>query len=525
MTRLLPGRVQSAMDRCPWILPVAIGLLGCSLRLYGLGAQSLWYDEAASLFLGAHATSVADLFDPTYTSEPPLNTIMTSGWVAIVDGLFTLPVTDPRHDFLLRLLPLLFSVAALPLVYLLTLRLFHDRRSACLACFLLAISPFQVYYAQELRVYSIVVVLALLAIWALVEALETGHALAWTGLVFSLALSMYAHFITVWLIFALNVAFVLLLPVVKRHFWPWVVANLVLLVLIAPMLYRALLMNAEVQAIEYPWYPNPTWKTVFITFKTFLAGYTPRVWAYRILFLLAFGLHLNAARSLRTDRIPLTLLFCIAWVPVAGCAFHWGLSRFSFYEHRLFIVSGVATLMLVAHGAARMGRSGFALVAVLTCCTAPCLGDLYAGRIHQNPMHRIALWDKVDFRDASQFLLQQAQPGDRLLYASHFCTYPMFHYYDGPQGRMGWSVDDEQAFIKTMGHEAILRAHRLMPVPREEAVAGASRIWFLSTEGNTFEWQPTTEHLVAWLGENYEPVAFYRWKGVFLRLYTLPGAG
>ncbi len=517
MEPALPVPIRAMAIRA---LPLGLCVLGVLLRLYGLGDPSLWYDEAASLYLGDHADSVAALLEPAYTVEPPLNTVLTAGWAALVDGLFPLAVTDPHHDFLLRLLPFLFSVLTLPVVYFLARRLFRDERSACLALFFFAIAPFQIYYAQELRVYSVVVLFALLALWFMVEALEEGRLIAWVGLVAALTLLMYAHFITMWYIFALNLAFVLLLPRYKHRFWSWTAANAVLMLLIAPMLQRAFAMHAEVQDIVYPWYPNPTWKTVLITFKNFFAGYGPKAWAYWPLFILAVGLNAAAWKAWRTDRTALTLLTALVWVPVIGCALHWGLSDFSFYEHRLFIVSGAAAILLAARGAALMGRRGLVPAAALAVFTIPCLADGYAGRLHPIPMHRLAMWEKVDFRSVAAHLERNAAPGDRLLYASHFSAYPMMHYYAGDQTRVGWSEADEEESIKTMGHEAILRSHSLMPVPKEEAVADAERIWLLRTEGTSFEWQPTTDRISGWLDTDFEIQEILRWKGVVLTLYT-----
>ena len=85
---------------------------------------------------------------------------------------------------------------------------------------------------------------------------------------------------------------------------------------------------------------------------------------------------------------------------------------------------------------------------------------------------------------------------------------------------MGWDESDVSMFIRTMGHEPILNAHRLMPVPKEKAVAGADRLWFLATEGTTFEWQPTTARLLAWLEENYVAESETRFDGVVLRRFV-----
>ena len=413
-------------------------------------------------------------------------------------------------------------MAALPLVYALSLRLFHNQTAALGAMFLIAISPFQIHYAQELRVYSVYVVLALAAVWCMVRALEEDRPWQWFAMVALLALPMYSHFIAMWLIFALNAAFVLMLGRFRRHFWKWTAANAVLMVLITPMLYRAFVMHAETQRIEILWYPHPTWKTPLITFKTFFASFGPAAWAYRPLFIGALLLWCAGFRRWREHGTALVLIGCVTWIPLAGCAWVWGRADFSFYEHRIFIFSGVAAALGVAWGAATLGRAGKVALALIALFTIPCLADEYRGRLHFVKMHKIAMWDKVDFRGAAAYLEEQWQPGDRLVYASHFSAYPMYHYFPRDQVRMGWSEEDEAQFIRMMGHEAILRAHGLMPVPKEQAVTGASRIWFLQTSGVTFEWQPTTIRLLGWLQEHFIESTRARFDGVELRLF-LPG--
>jgi hypothetical protein len=515
--RTLPGAAGGG-----WTKWFALGVLvlGAALRLYGLGADSLWYDEAASLYLGQHAIAPSAMFDPAVTTEPPVNALATRAWQETVDALFGRPVTDRWNDFLLRLLPCAFGIAAIPLVFVVARRLFGDERAALGAMLLYAISPIQIHYAQELRVYSIYVFLSMIAVWCMHRALEEDRAWQWAGMVLALATLMYSHFFSMWLIFTLNVAFVLLLGRYRRHFWKWTATNAVLMVLIAPMLYRAFVMHAETQQIEIAWYPSPTWKTPLLTFKAFFAGFGPAAWAYWPLFLLALALWGAAFRRYRSHGPALVLIACLTWVPLIGCAWLWGQSNFSFYEHRIFIFSGVAAILGVAAGAATFGRWGYGALALVVLLTIPGLADEYRGRLHPVKMHRIAMWEKVDFRGAAAYLEEHWQPGDRLVYASHFSAYPMYHYFPRDQVRMGWSAADAAQFIRTMGHAPILRAHKLMPVPKEEAVADAARIWFLRTEGVTFEWQPTTERLLGWLREHFDTGAEVRFDGVVLGAFV-----
>ncbi|MBX3177212.1 MAG: glycosyltransferase family 39 protein [Candidatus Hydrogenedentes bacterium] len=498
----------------------ALFLLGAALRLYDLGGDSLWYDEAASLYQARHSVAPATLLDPDVAAEPPVHPLLVRAWMEAV-ALAGFPATSPWNDFLLRLLPCLIGMAAMPAFYLLARRLLRDETAALFALALFAISPLPIYYARELRVYSLYVLLAIFATGFMIRALEENRPWQWAGMIGALALLMYSHFFAMWLIFTLNLVFVAVIWRYPHHFWRWTGWNALLMVLIAPAIHRAFVMHAETQLIEIPWYPSPDWKTPFITFKTFFAGFSPAVWAYWPLFLIALGLWAAGFRRARESPIAAAFVALMTWVPPLGCALIWGQASFSFYEHRLFLFSAAAAILGVAWGAATLGRAGLVAIAVLAGLTVPVLADLYAGRLHPIPMHRLAMWDKVDFRAAARHLEDAWRPGDRLLYASHFPAYSMQHYLPRDQVRIGWSLDDQDLFIRTMGHEPILRAHGLMPQPKEAAVAGASRIWFLVTEGTTFAWRPDTERIAAWLDAHYTREAEVAFDGVRLSCYAV----
>ncbi len=505
-------------------LLVAILLLAALLRLAGLGTFSLWYDEGASLYLGRYLETPAALFDRNHTAEPPLNAVVTGLWAGLVDTISPTDVTSPLHDALLRLLPALLGILNCFLVYQVSRQLLGSDRNAALAAFLFAIAPFQIYYAQELRIYSLYVTLALLAVAATERALADGAPRYWAGYVVALTLLMYSHYFSMWLIFSLNVAYLTLLPRYRHRLGHWTGANALLMLLIAPALYQAFAMHAEVQTLEVIWYPSPTWKTAFITFKTFVAGYSPATWAYWPLFLLGLALYLlGLVRRAQWDT-GTALIVCLTWVPLIGGVWLWGQADFSFYEHRLFLFSGVMALIGIALGLGQLGRWGLPALVGVTLFTVPCLNDYYRGHLHMAPMHRIAMWDKVDFRGAARLLNENWRAGDRLVYTSHFGAYPLYHYFSGDQVRIGWGPEDEVLFIKTMGHEAILRAHHLMPVPKEQAIAGAHRIWLLRTQGLTFEWQPSTDRIAAWLATQGTPVASHALDGVSLTAFELKQA-
>ncbi|NJN20449.1 MAG: hypothetical protein HC812_03600 [Leptolyngbya sp. RL_3_1] len=173
-------------------------LLGIGLRCWSLDHKLFWVDEVfttldvagytdgeiAALFHPPRLTTAQGLIDTVAldsnrpframlhslitenTNHVPLYYALTYGWIK----LFGQSVTA------LRALALVFSLAALPLFYDLSRRLFQSPIVAGLAVALMAVSPFHVLYSQEARPYSLWMLITVLSSWALVTSLGTESA-------------------------------------------------------------------------------------------------------------------------------------------------------------------------------------------------------------------------------------------------------------------------------------------------------------------------------------------------------------
>jgi 4-amino-4-deoxy-L-arabinose transferase-like glycosyltransferase len=135
---------------------VGIVLLGAALRLYGLGAESIWVDEAITLrFVENYGPLELLWVIPTRQPHLPPYYVFLDFWVAAF-GTGATAVRFPSA---------VFGICSLPLLYLLGRDLF-DRRTGLLATLVFAVAPFQLYYAQETRMYSLWTLLALLSFLA-----------------------------------------------------------------------------------------------------------------------------------------------------------------------------------------------------------------------------------------------------------------------------------------------------------------------------------------------------------------------
>jgi len=189
-------------ERARWrtSLPLVILLLlAAALRFYRIGHQSYWNDEGTSVALASRSLGLI-LQGASQDIHPPLYYVLLHGWMQLLG----------RCEAAVRALSALLGVACVGATYGLTRKVWGSR-TALLAGLLAAASPFQVYYAQEARMYMLAATLAC-------ASMATWHALLADGrlagkrwllrsapYLFATALLTYTHYTGFTLILAQNV--------------------------------------------------------------------------------------------------------------------------------------------------------------------------------------------------------------------------------------------------------------------------------------------------------------------------------
>lgn len=149
------GTIDGPTDRR--VLLGGIVVLGVAIRAYGLGAESLWFDETftATVILDRGLESI--LLDlPAEDPHPPLYYLLLELWTSVV-GVSAVG---------LRSLSVFADALSMVLVYAVAARL-YDRRVGLVATLLFALSPFYVWYAQEARMYALVTLFAVASFYML----------------------------------------------------------------------------------------------------------------------------------------------------------------------------------------------------------------------------------------------------------------------------------------------------------------------------------------------------------------------
>ncbi|MEG4231966.1 glycosyltransferase family 39 protein [Microcoleus sp. Pol11C3] len=200
-----------------WLMSLlAIGiLLGIGFRFFEIDRKLYWHDEAYTSIRAAGFTRQEideKLFQNRIVPAPELQKYqrIKSGSTE-ADTIRSLALEDPQHPplyFLMarwwmqefgssitasRSLPALLSLLSLPLMYALAQELFASNLTALLATALLALSPFDILFAQTARQYSLLTATVIGSSWLLLRAVRLRDWQNWACYSLALALGFYTH--------------------------------------------------------------------------------------------------------------------------------------------------------------------------------------------------------------------------------------------------------------------------------------------------------------------------------------------
>jgi hypothetical protein len=156
-------------ELAPWLV-IFITLIGGFLRVYLLANKGMWLDETFSVWVANH--SVADMLQwiVKIDQHPPLYYLLLHYWVAL----------NGDTPYYVRLLSALFGAGTIPIIYLIGKRISGAVMGLAAAVFL-ALSLFNIYYAQETRMYTFLTFNAAVAIYALVRLLTDSRSVSPIG--------------------------------------------------------------------------------------------------------------------------------------------------------------------------------------------------------------------------------------------------------------------------------------------------------------------------------------------------------
>jgi hypothetical protein len=371
-------------------------LVGAWLRLTGLRQQSLWFDEIDVVVRAQRPLGVVASTLTTAGENGPLYNILLALWIRIA-GISEVAVRFPSA---------VAGLLAIPLLYLLARKL-AGPTTGLVAAGLLAISPYHVWYSQEAKMYSLVVLLALASTFALVRGLEGGGRWWWVAYIGVTTLLFYTHVVSV-LVF---VGQGLFMAVTWRR-WAssrrgWLVSAAFLTLPYLPIALWALIV---VSGRAETWQPDLDFGEVLqvIGVKFAVNRTELEIETRGALLFLALAL-VGLVALARRATVWAVLLASLTLVPIVGI--YVVSLRNSVFSDRYVIAALPFYLLLVAVGVVWLIRSRWLWpvgVAVLFLVTA------YAW-VPLRDVNRSELAQKEDWRSAWADLADRAEPGDPVL--------------------------------------------------------------------------------------------------------------
>ena len=375
--------------------------------------RGLWVDEAISvsearLSYGAmiHQLAIADVHPPLY---------FTILWAsARIFGF---------GDDAVRVPSIVFGVLLIPLIYLLGKEA-YDRRTGAVAAVIVSVAPYAVWYSQEARMYAMLMVFGVVALWAQLRIFHRGGWYPWIVYTVASIAMMCTQYFGIWQLLTQQLIFVGVIVVRwRRHqrpgvlLWPWLCSAVLIFVSLIPL---ALMMKEQFRSAQatgqafagsvntigtthlniYTVLSNLAYSTIGFH-STAVMGYAIALWPLGVL---------GALVLLGRRSRPVTyLMLAVVVVPVLAM-FVLGEYKESLVDVRYISTTVPVVLLIIARVVTSLATSKRTLTVVVVAAVAVMSVSLFNQQFSSSNPRR------YNFKEALARVDAEARPGDVILY-------------------------------------------------------------------------------------------------------------
>jgi mannosyltransferase len=395
-----------------WVfVTIVASMLGVTaISKFILIHQSIRLDEAQTLWQTSH--SVPGLLKVVAEDvHVPLYHLMVHFWLLYVGN-----TVDS-----VRILSLIFFLVTIPFVYLLGRQVMSYKWSL-LGTVIFSFLPFMNWYANEARMYTLLVMLAVINQYFFVRVMRR-KPFGWTGYALSAMIGVYSHYFFIFNLVAEGIYFL----ANRKYFPPKTFRKLLglgvlLAAILAPWLHYFVALGSA--AATRPMVPKPSTVDFFNAYSQFIFGFqddrinTILVSCWPILVVFAFF----AVRRAKGVNRAVQFMITIGLLPVL-LAYGLSLVVQPFFLSR-YMISSVAALVLamvwfVSHYPRRLAV--FVIAVLLLTVGATSYEQDYGPN---NP-------EAENYRQAVQYIERNATQRDVIVLSAPFTVYPFQYYYNG----------------------------------------------------------------------------------------------
>lgn len=463
-----------------------IFLLAAGLRLLALDFQSLWLDELYTMNMADPANSWRDIYNLSFTHDP-----LSVLYFVLLNSFFKVL---GYSAFTAKLLSSVFGIAAVGMCYLLGKRL-HSVRVGLYAAFLMAVNPFNIYYSQEARVYTMYLFSAALSFYCLlgfIKEPKSSSALTYGLSVLFMLLSHFFGFfvllsqVSIYLFFAIRDKRLKLM----QHVRLTALAAGVCILGYLPFIPIFIMLTKS----KGTWIDPPKMDALLRLYHDFQGGswILLAIGLLLMLFILLFRVFFKGHPS-EVAPVKDAVVFLSLWIVISFLVpFLLSVFNFPIFYKRYMISYLSPFLLLSAIGLAELPVRWLrnTIIGVI------CLATWY----HLFPVtHYYSRIAKSDFRGTSEYILQHNQPG--------LTVYTSLPYHFGYYFRQAQC----ESMIQSNNLDSLCNAMRRGASPLES-------FWFADAHGRAFSVSPSNQEF---LNKEFDlflmQESFDSWARLYLR--------
>ncbi len=520
-------------------------------RVTGLTYQSLWRDEVDAIYFALRNLPDTLSMFVDMAQNGALYFLSLRGWFYLVGA----------SEFALRYVSVMASIVSIPLTWQVARRLVGVAHPVAgrvstsplivplVAVLFLVFNPYQLWYAQEGKMYTLVIALTLLAHWCWLTGIRQGGKRVWLVYLITVSVCLYIHLLTIIIIPLHLLWFVIAWPQSRWHWRGYLFALAGLTLPYLPFVWWQWAMLTSTEKLS-GFNFTPLCEMLYTLLINHSYGLLPAPPLFRLLpifFLGAVGLLFGAGviAAIRAqvqstapdvaeppvfpaatpDLNPWRRYFLlVSWLFIPIVTIYVLSLRQPVYTDRYIIWIAPAAMILLALGVQALyqqsGRLALPLVTILVVYTLGLWGQM--GWQQKNETI------KYDLRSAIHYVVERRQPETLLILQIPHIEFS-YRYYSGnvsgaaaanvyatSDGRIGnwkgglWTnngLADEQAIVMAEQEMA-------------QITQGAPDVWVLTSEVEMWD----ARHLMsAWLDSHGRMVESAEFHGVHARHYVLDG--
>lgn len=390
---------------------ILLTLTGLFLRIYNLGYNSLWLDEATTYFTSIE--SFGEIWQSGISQfSPPL-------FLWVEHGILILG----NSEFILRIIPALLGVLTIPLFYLVG-KEFCDRNAGLIAAAACSVSPFLIFYSQEARAYAMLLFFMALATLFFLKALKSDRLIHFVLFGIFSALALWTHYYAIVMIAAL-VVYALLewLPKIRSHIHSLKLlsAGIVTFVILSSPLLLFSLQLFITRTGSAPTYGIQGLNLILETFVQ-MSGFGVNIAVFVMIVLFIVGI-IQAFRSEVNKGVFLVLLTVLIFGISYLLSFKMPMIPRYLISLSIVFFMGIALSYRLFYSFWRSKAVVYGLIVLLVIISIPTLTGYYSG------------YSKEDWKGFSTALQQKSMPGDIIISVPGYISQPLDYYYSSTKAQ------------------------------------------------------------------------------------------